>query len=331
MVQSAFEKDYAIRGEESGEDGQPIKMVDALFAPLSEIEDEPEPEFFWQALLARGWISLLVGQAKAGKSTLLAHLLSAFENGDPFLGQFVNSEARAVVITEENASHWKKRVETCGIPADLRIQSIPFFGKPIWKQWSHYIESIAGQRGEIDLVIFDPWINFSPAMENDANEVARALMPIRSLTEAGLGVLLLHHSGRTTSHARGSTVMDGFADNILTLIRGDPNFPQHRRLKIQGRYPETPDELSYYVDYEGRLRMSTEMETREKGVAAILKVVAGVDETKALSVREVAEGADLGRRYTQRILTTLVQRGDVARAKDGRGFRYFDPFGDPLA
>src|SRR5258708_6780808 len=70
--------------------------------------------WLWQGFLAAGNVTLLVGQWKAGKTTLLSVLLARLGTGGTLAGLTIRP-GRAVVISEEADDLWAERFERLGI------------------------------------------------------------------------------------------------------------------------------------------------------------------------------------------------------------------------
>src|SRR5262245_27236437 len=67
-----------------------------------------EVAWLWDGYLAPGNVTLLTGQWKCGKTTLLSALLARLGSGGLLAGQAVGS-GRAVVISEEGPDLWEAR------------------------------------------------------------------------------------------------------------------------------------------------------------------------------------------------------------------------------
>jgi AAA domain len=67
-----------------------------------------EPDWIWHGLVARRQITLLTGLWKAGKTTLLSHLLHHRDLKSELLGRAAHTGVTAVV-TGEARPHWRAR------------------------------------------------------------------------------------------------------------------------------------------------------------------------------------------------------------------------------
>lgn len=224
--------------------------------PLDQLEPIPgeaRTDWLWDGLLARGLITLLVSQWKAGKTTLLAGLLRALEAGGTFLDRPCVA-ARAVIVSEEPVALWAVRRRCIPIGPHARLVSRPFPGRPTPEQWDELVRHAEAERaaGMIDLFVVDTLISFLPG-RSDCNPgpVLDMLHPLRRLAASGAAILVLHHARREAAGegntARGSSSLLGVVDVILELSRlGSLAADEcRRRITALSRYPETPRSLVY--------------------------------------------------------------------------------------
>jgi hypothetical protein len=242
-------KGFELSRMESVEQWQPVPAT-ALPGKGADIP------WVWGNYVAKGFSTLLCGLWKAGKSTLLGGILRAMEAGGDVGGTV--AQGRALVVSEEGPTLWRQRCEQMGI-SNVDFFCRPFKFKPdhdLWIRFCFRLAALVREKG-YSLVVFDTL----PAMwsardENDASEVLRALAPLTAITEAGAGVLLLHHprKGEATEGQgiRGSGALPGWVDIILELRRYAPENRDDRRrtLTAYSRFDETPPEqvIEYVTD-----------------------------------------------------------------------------------
>jgi hypothetical protein len=218
-----------------------------------------EADWRWRGYLAVGCFTLLTALWKAGKTTLLVHLIKALEEDGYFCDQ-KTTPCGVLVVSEEPAKLWVERRDRLTIGDHALFLIRPFRGRPdylTWREFILYLEAIVKGEG-IGLVILDTLTRFWPvADENNAAEVLNALAPLHILTEAGTALLVTHHprksDGQEGTAARGSGALAGFVDIIMELRRFAPGNRKDRRRTITayGRYTETPDELVVGLSEDG--------------------------------------------------------------------------------
>lgn len=236
------ESDGAAKGRRTG-------LVMPLPVPMSALGPSQPPDWVWEGYIARGHTSLLTGLWKAGKTTLLVHLLRDLEAGGGLAGRVGGT--RVLMISEESTGLWSCRRDELGIGDHVQVMCRPFTTRTEKLQWLDFTEHVAGMvaQREIGLVVFDTIGTLWPlADENDAIQVLDALLPLNQITQAGAGLLVVHHprksdagEGRAT---RGSGAFPGHVDVILEFRRFDPSRGDDRRrlIKAFSRFDETPDE-----------------------------------------------------------------------------------------
>lgn len=172
-------------------------------------------DWLWHGCIARGHTTLFSALMKAGKTTLLAHLLGSLQSGTPFAGR-ATRECRTLIVSEESEAIWMRRRDALGLDGHLSVLCKPMFAKPTLYDWSRFVQYVADRATArcCDLVVFDTLGAFAPwKNENDAAEVQAAMTTLNLLTRAGPAVLNFHHVGKIDSGegraARGSTALVG--------------------------------------------------------------------------------------------------------------------------
>src|SRR5262249_52633492 len=97
--------------------------------------------WLWQGYLARGKISLLTSQWKAGKTTLISILLARMAEGGSLAGLEV-APCRAAIITEEDEKDWDLRKVQLGIGEQVNFFCRPFRTKPTMDEWLGIIDAL---------------------------------------------------------------------------------------------------------------------------------------------------------------------------------------------
>lgn len=233
-------------------------MRDDDFIPLTPEHLDPtatafETEWLWHGFLARGNITLLTSQWKAGKTTFLAGLLGRMAADGEFLDRPCRA-AKAVVVSEESRQMWASRLKALPIGPHARLLTRPFPARPTPDEWNRLVEQAERLRltGDLDLFVVDPLASFLPGRsDSDPGTLLDLLTPLRRLADTGVAVLVLHHPRKAASEegsaARGSGALLGYVDIILELhrygrLRSDEC---RRRLVGLSRHPDTPRSRVY--------------------------------------------------------------------------------------
>jgi len=215
--------------------------------PASELGSDLAVDWVWYGYAARGHVTLFTGLWKAGKSTLIGHLLVQMAQGGSLVGDV--HAGKVIIVTEEGRTLWARRRDDYGFGDHCHFVLQHFLAKPSQVEWDCFVADIAGlvrERG-YSLVIFDTFGAVSPVTnENDAAETTASLMCLRRITDAGAAVLLVHHPRKGDASegqaSRGSGALPGFVDIIVELRRLDAKARTDRRrtLTSYSRFDETP-------------------------------------------------------------------------------------------
>jgi hypothetical protein len=221
-------------------------------------DDVPPTRWLWHGVLAPGRLTLLTSLWKAGKTTLLAHLLARRRQGGEFLGLAVTPGV-SLVVSEEPRDLWPERCRRLRLGQEFGVLTRPFTGRPTFAQLEQLTADLIGLKAErqLDLVVFDSLAQFLPGgNENSAEVMANALAPFRTLAEADLAVGLLHHPSKGEpalgQAARGSGALLASVDIFLEMRHpgGNP-FTRRRKLCAWSRYEETPRQMLIELSADG--------------------------------------------------------------------------------
>ena len=227
---------------------------------ITTLSSEQTPvEWIWDGFLAKGQFTLFASLWKAGKTTLICWLLKSIENQDQFIGKDTKN-ANVLIISEESEAIWAKRKEEYQLGTNIWLSCRPLNRKTNTQQWIQFI-TIAAEfctTNNIEFVIIDTLATFWPVRdENDATQVTSALLPLNTLLENDLALMVVHHDrksgGEEGTASRGSGALPAYADIIVEFRRFDPSKRNDTRrvVKTYSRYEETPPELVLELTPEG--------------------------------------------------------------------------------
>lgn len=161
---------------------------------LLDYHDGKALDWLWEGYLAPGKITMLTGQWKIGKTTLLAALLQEMNEGGSLAGRRVRAGS-AVVLSEESSELWSQRHQRFSFAGNVRWLCRPFRGRPAMQQFHCLCGALlaAHAKNTLSLVAIDSFTTFLPGNEYNANTVHDFMTALRGLTAAGMAVLILHH------------------------------------------------------------------------------------------------------------------------------------------
>jgi hypothetical protein len=230
----------------------PTEIGDAELVALQVLPTD----WLWHGILARGNLTLLTSQWKAGKTTLLSLLLSRRRQGGTLAGLAVQP-GKSLVVTEEAPALWAERARRLDFGGQVWFLVRPFLHVPGPHEWQALVDHLVALRARhgLDLVAIDP---LAPYLrnENTPSCIYDTLLPLTALTRQGTAVLLPHHPGKGApaigQAARGSGALPGHADIAIEMRHpGGSPFTRRRRFLGLSRFVETPREMLLELDAAG--------------------------------------------------------------------------------
>ena len=199
-----------------------------------------------------GSLNLVAGEPKAGKSTLVWHLINAIGYGDFFLGAETR-KANVLYVTEQNEVSFRQ--ETANIPKFtenpnvfiLLPESAPAGSWPQKIQfWGDKL--LATNSSILVIDTFGSFANLPPGGENDSACISERLMLLKQLYKykPNLAIILVHHIRKPSADprfpvkdfadlrdARVSSAIVGGVEHCLMLSKGINNI---RNIHTEGRF-----------------------------------------------------------------------------------------------
>jgi len=323
LVEKA-KQNAAENAQESGEKKRRYKFS----SELRRVEDDKK--WIVHGILSAGQTTILSAHPKAGKTTLLAHMIRALGTGEQFLDR-ATRPCKVLVMSEEDEPTIADRIADLGIGDYCAWYVRPFPVRPTKIQWQEWVAAVIQDCQEVgaEVVIIDTMSRNLPISdENDATDVDNALQPLWELNRAGVAIVLVHHIRKsvaagddTITSSRGSIAFNGFAEIILNLskINNDADSTQ-RHLSGDSRASHVPKDLvidlvdGRYV-VAGDLRQAEAARDRAKLLAALT--------AEPTSARDCAIKSELPQARTERLLHDLMVAGRVRQSGDGsRGSIY---------
>jgi hypothetical protein len=283
-----------------------------------DLQELPEERrWLWEKCVERESFTLLSAYWKAGKTTLLKHLLAAMAAGTPLCGLGVD-RGTVLYVTEERGARWAERRREMGLAGGhVRFLINPFVQKPQFPDWLRFINYLQQlqQANPADLIVLDTLTNLWPVVhENDASEVQAALMPLRQLLGPA-SLLAAGHlrksDGLEGTGTRGSGAFLAFVNCILEMRRYDEKSDTDRRrvLKWYAHWEGLPervielaaDGLSYTAQGE---RQDVAHRDLREGIRQVLP-----RKSPGIQVKEIHEAWEVPPRPREMALRAELARG----------------------
>ncbi len=217
-----------------------------LFLSLNELNSKTiiEPKFIVEDLLIEGGISILAGEAKAGKSTLTRQIMAAVSNGDNLLNK-KTIKTKVYYLSLEDREYFV-RSSLNALDADLNNL---FISNQKITDWPKAFQDF--DDGESKLIVLDTMsLNINIPDLNDYSKVYAALSPFKAFaTKTNSHVLMLHHLGKNKdlsnqSQMIGSTALSGVVESMIFIGKTDSGAVLNTSL----RYGQNTKDL--LLDYE---------------------------------------------------------------------------------
>lgn len=256
---------------------------------IAEFDCPDSLDWIWQGWVAVAHITALVAKWKAGKTTLLHHLLCARECGGNIAGAV--TPGLTLVISEEHPTLWRKRSAGKRIGEHVKFICLPLITSiRDWFEFTEHVTNLVVRDG-YTLVVYDTLPGLAPIQDENANSQMLAILrPLLRLKDVGTGTLLITHppKGHTGDdfNVRGASALMGFADQLVALKRpeGDADSTQ-RILKCIGRLGE-PLEQTIELRGSEYVTLGTKLDIERVGRRAALQAILPA-EPPGLTVEEI--------------------------------------------
>lgn len=285
---------------------------------------QSEAAWLWEGFIPAREITLLTGYWKAGKTTLLIHMLRAWQTEQKFFcGRRLNP-ATVLIVSQESTALWNSRLKKCDLTEKVLMfqrgknnRPSPYEGPATPQKWQALCRHLALQvrRHRLGLVVIDPISTFwAVANENDAGEVRDAFLGLEEVTEAGAAVLLLHHPTKNNPQrgrgARGSGVLPA---SVAVSLEFQVGKGRTRRLHYSGWYEASTEAYEIELTEKGYVASCSEV-----ALLAVLPAEPPGITIEDMQSRWPQEGnADAVRKSLERRLKKLKANKQVGSTGEG--------------
>jgi AAA domain len=238
------------------------------FELASHVAQQGKPDADWlvPGVIAKGQTTLLQGREKlSGKSTLLAYLMAAMEQGTgTVFGEAFHRPVRSVWLSEEPEGPLYEKVERFGLGGGVLIVRNYALADRTFDAKLGLMEEVA-RSFKADHLVIDPLTRIARVEDEAGTELGRRAEEASDLGQrTGLAVTIIHHDNKAVARAvedrgRGSTSLQAHVDQIIHVERHKKRPPRERELVSWGRVDEADwtrsielaeDKRSYTVPVE---------------------------------------------------------------------------------
>jgi RecA-family ATPase len=293
-----------------------------------------EPRWIVKNLIPEAGIVVLSGDPGNGKTWLSLAIAQAVASGMPLFGEFEIQQLGAVLyIDEENGDYTlNPRMLKLGIQRGLPINFLIKEGVKLDKP--EIIEKISGliTSNSIKLIIIDPLSQVYDGDENSAQSMAKVIGQIKTLTNLGVAVLLLHHhrkeninnfNSNVGSKLRGSSALFAAIDSHLAITKEEDVITIKQAKSRQAKEVDPfkvellEKEGVIKFNYLGKIKKRDSLEEKSE----LLKSVLANGELSRQQIINVLH-TSYGVETIDKVLRLNVEKGNVLfrRGKSGEHF-----------
>jgi len=296
--------------EEKTKNLEPVPLWDFMGTEL------PEINWIVETMMVEGSVILLVGKPKLGKSIFALNLGLSVAQGKEFLEK-ETVKGRVLYIALEDRPRLIQ-IRLWQILQSQKHIGMEFICRPL------SLDDV-GQREElkaliiseqISLIIIDPLIEtYRNADENNANDMAKLIRPIREIVQStNCSCLVVHHSrkgsGKGMDDIRGSSALYAAADGAIMLraISG-----QGKKVSVETNIRDAESGKDIQAQLNGSLRWELEGEyihvKKESTKEKIVKLLEG----DKVGIEYIADSLAINYDTVKKSLQKLVEEGIAKR------------------
>jgi len=186
------------------------------------LEEKPTIDWLVHGFLTVGGISVIAGQPKSGKSTIIRQLTTCVAQGREFLGRKVTQGRVLYLALEEQSSVIYEQFKKQGA---LETDPVTYHVGPLLRDggWQEFKEYLMEERPA--LAVIDTLVLFADIKDqNNYSEVYQALTKYRTLArESSTHIVCIHHQNKSgnwgNNSVMGSSAFTGAVDAIMIFER----------------------------------------------------------------------------------------------------------------
>lgn len=224
---------FAIAGRLPPEDETPVTETDEVeqvtgvpnIMPFAHWREYPAPEFVIDGLLEHRALTAVIGAPGVGKSGCVLDMAASIALGKRWMGRSTLRQ-RVLYLPGEGLSGAVQRLLAWESAHDSDVGEDLLVGDSIIQvaaspqAWAAVIQKML--EFDVGLTIIDTFARASVGLEeNSASDVGRAIARFDQVRKAtGSGLMVVHHTAKSSSSGRGSSALNGALDTELLIEEG---------------------------------------------------------------------------------------------------------------
>ena len=265
-------------------------------------------EWLIDGMIPRGSVNLISAESGTGKTWLAYAIAGAIAHGTNFVGR-TTTRAPVVYLDGENPLFVAKRNLT-----DLGITTTPMLH--IWGGWNdepppgpddERIIRFVRESDPKPCLVWDSLVEFNLGDEQSSTEMREFMKKFRLLTHLGATVIVLHHTGKssTSKQYRGSTDIKASVD-MAYVLTGKPYRGKLHRLTMDPFKSRIAPGQKFAMEYRhGQGFVSIEVPTtadKPDPADVIRKIVTEHPRSNGSQIKELAKTHRIGKNTVDEIL-----------------------------
>jgi hypothetical protein len=194
--------------------------------PFAHWREYPAPEFVIDGLLEHRALTAVIGAPGVGKSGAVLDMAASIALGRRWMGRETLRQ-RVLYLPGEGLSGAVQRLLAWESAHDLDVGDDLLVGDSIIQvaassqAWAAVIQKML--EFEVGLIIIDTFARASVGLEeNSATDVGKAIRRFDDVRKAtGSGLMVVHHTAKSSSSGRGSSALNGALDTELLIEEGN--------------------------------------------------------------------------------------------------------------
>lgn len=250
MKQDKIEKENIDRNETTIEEKKD-------YIRFSEIE-EKEIEWIWYPYIPRGMVTIIQGDPKCGKTTLLSDIIARITNGEnkPFSNDCFQVGNIVFQNNDDPPFVLRKRIEKQNANLE-KVLIIDSEEKQLYFNDLSRLEKVLESLRPI-MVVFDPIQSFmGNTNQNNQVEVRNALAPLKKLAEKyNCSIILVQHlkkglESKAIYKGVGSIDFVGFARSTIMVVKDSSNKEERMMIHTSSNVAKEGNCLTYKISDNG--------------------------------------------------------------------------------
>ena len=194
--------------------------------------DFPDSDPWWgDTLFAKEQKLLLTGAAGVGKTFFALNLAGALEKDEPFIGEEVYPKGNKILYIDAEVQLSKMKERIINISKKYDMSHVHFFN--CQSNWGislievDHVDAICDIVNEngYNIVILDCLAEFHNGDENSEHDIKTVCDSIDYIIKkTGCSIILVHHTGRSGHHPRGSSYLDGWCETWINVSKYKDSF-----------------------------------------------------------------------------------------------------------